>query len=100
MNKIDFMYIYSYICNINQLKNRITMIIKNDKPHVFVEAEVYSLLRELKEIHNTFHFKMRDFLKSKNLLDEFYDYFQDGDELDKKYFDLIENNKHLLSNKK
>ena len=44
---------------------------------------------ELKKIHQEHHLQMRKFLTEKNLLDEYYEWFEDTDILDDKHDDII-----------
>ena len=54
-----------------------------------VESEILEISGELKKIHQEHHLQMRKFLTEKNLLDEYYDWYEDGDILDDKYDDII-----------
>ncbi|MDH5647509.1 MAG: hypothetical protein OEZ01_15980 [Candidatus Heimdallarchaeota archaeon] len=54
-----------------------------------VDATFADIYFGLKEIHQTFHLKMRLYLDDKNMLDDFYEYFPECKELDAEYENLI-----------
>jgi len=56
-----------------------------------VDLEAFELHLEASETHRIHHSKMRKFLMEKDLITEYYEeFFKEGNELDKKHFDIID----------